>query len=138
MTYRPRQRPPISGRRLSDPLPEGLQRYRDNAEASIAVPFKGVTTDGTPVPGLFPIQATGVSTQPLVAAATALLDSLGPEQAARVRFPLDTDVWRRWSNIHPYIMRHGVSLDAMTVTQRERALALVEASLSQAGYRLAP
>ena len=108
MTYRLRQRPPTSGRRLPDPLPEGLQRYRDNAEASVAVPFKGITTDGSPVPGLFPIKSTGVSTQPLVDAARALLDALGPEQAAHARFPLDTDVWRRWSNIHPYIMRHGV------------------------------
>jgi len=137
MTYRPRQRPPISGRTLSDPLPEGLQRYRDNAEASLAVPFKGITTDGTTRPGLFPIQATGVSTQPILAAATAFLDALGPEQSARARFSLESDVWRRWSNIHPFIMRHGVALDAMTPAQRERALALVQVTLSEAGYRLA-
>ena len=137
MTYRLRQRPPTSGRRVPDPLPEGLQRYRDNAEASVAVPFKGITTEGSPVPGLFPIKSTGVSTQPMVDAAQALLNALGPEQAARARFPLDTDVWRRWSNIHPYIMRHGVCLDALSPTQRERALGLVEASLSPAGFKLA-
>ena len=137
MTYRPRQRPPVSGRTLSNPLPEGLQRYRDNAEAAVATPFKGITTDGTPVQGLFAIQATGVSTQPIVTAAVALLDSLGPEQAGRARFPLGTDAWRRWSNIHPFVMRHGVPLDAMTSAQRERALALVQVTLSEAGYRLA-
>jgi hypothetical protein len=137
MTYRVRQRPPTSGRRVPDPLPEGLQRYRDNAEAAVAVPFKGITTDGSPVAGLFPIKSTGVSTRPMVDAAQALLNALGPEQAARARFPLDTDVWRRWSNIHPYIMRHGACLDALTPPQRERALALVEASLSPAGFKVA-
>src|SRR5262245_43488268 len=118
MTSRVRQRPPTSGRRIPDPLPEGLQRYRDNAEAAVAVPFKGITADGSPVPGLFPIKSTGVSTQPLVDAAQALLTALGREQATRARFSLDADVWRRWSNIHPYIMRHGVCLDALTATQR--------------------
>jgi Protein of unknown function (DUF3500) len=137
MTSRVRQRPPTSGRRVPDPLPEGLQRYRDNAEAAVAVPFKGITADGSPVSGLFAIESTGVSTQPMVDAAQALLSALGLEQAARARFPLDTDVWRRWSNIHPYIMRHGVCLDALTTTQRERALGLVEASLSPAGFKVA-
>ena len=91
MTYRPRQRPPISGRRLSDPLPEGLQRYRDNAEASIAVPFKGVTTDGTPIarpvpdPGDRRVDRSRSSRRP-----RAFLDSLEPRAGRAGTFPLDS------------------------------------------------
>ena len=31
----------------------------------LAEPFKGITTDGRLVPGLFPIRSTGVSTRPV-------------------------------------------------------------------------
>ena len=42
--------------------------------------FVGVTTDGTVISGLYPIQATGVSTEPIVTAATAFLAALTEEQ----------------------------------------------------------
>jgi hypothetical protein len=132
-----RQRTAVSARERQAQLPPQLQRYLENAEVAVAEPFKGVTADGTIVPGLFPLRATGVSTRPLLDAATALLDSLGPEQRARARFPLESDAWRRWSNIHPFLMRHGVSLDEMTPRQRDCALALLRESLSPAGFQTA-
>jgi hypothetical protein len=95
-----RQRAAVSGRARAA-LPPNLQRYADTGEALVAEPFRGVTAEGTAVTGLFPLQPTGVSTRPLLAAAEALLASLGDEQRRRVRFDLDTDAWRRWSNIHP-------------------------------------
>src|SRR5690606_2841372 len=39
----------------------------------LAEPFRGVTTDGTVVPGLFPIRATGVTTEPVRIAAETFL-----------------------------------------------------------------
>src|SRR4030095_2020176 len=45
--------------------------------------------------------------------------------------------WRRWSNIHPFLMRHGVSLDEMSPAQREAALALGRESLSLRGFQRA-
>jgi hypothetical protein len=47
------------------------------------------------------------------------------------------DAWRRWSNIHPFLMRHGVSLDEMTASQRSLALELLRATLSAGGYETA-
>ena len=88
-------------------------------------------------PGLFKIEKTGVSTKPIRAAADALLASLGPQERAASAFSVDTDAWRRWSNIHPFVMRHGVCLDTMSPTQRERALALLQASLSAQGFETA-
>src|SRR4029453_308194 len=69
--------------------------------------------------------------------ARAFIDSLSEPQRERALFPLETDAWRRWSNIHPYLMRHGVSLDEMSAAQRDRALALVRESLSAQGFKTA-
>ncbi len=109
-----RKRTPVSGRARAAELPPGLQKYLQTAEASLAEPFKGITTDGRVVPGLFQLGTTGVSTRPIADAARAWLASLGAEQQARARFGVDGDAWRRWSNIHPFLLRHGVSLDEMS------------------------
>ena len=137
LRWRVRQRPSVSARARAAVLPPGLQQYLATAEAALADPFRGVTADGQVVPGLFAIEPTGVSTRALVEAARAYLDSLTAEQRARGVFGVDGDAWRQWSNIHPYLLRHGVSLDAMTAAQRDRALALLAASLSAAGLRTA-
>ena len=76
-------RPVVSARATPEKLPETLQRYLANAQASLAEPFKGISADGRPVRGLFPIAPTGVSTQPITDAATAFLASLGGEQKVR-------------------------------------------------------
>ena len=49
-------------------------------------------------------------------------------------FAIDDDAWRKWSNIHPWLMRHGVCLADLDGDQRERALALMRESMSAAGF----
>jgi hypothetical protein len=127
-------RPVVSGRATPEKLPEGLQRYLANARASLAEPFKGITTGGTPLRGLFPMAPTGVSTQGIKDAAEAFVASLHADEKRQAIFPLDNEVWRQWSNIHPRLMRHGVMLDALTPAQRERGLALLSACLSERGF----
>jgi hypothetical protein len=106
---------------------------RGGGQAALAEPFKGVTTNGTVTPGLFPIRASGVTTAPVRAAADAFLASLTPEQRARTTFPADDKEWRDWNNIHRYA-RQGVSFKEMTDAQRERAFGLMRASLSAKGF----
>jgi len=96
-------------------------------------PFKGVTTDGTVIPGLFPIMATGVSTAPVRAAAHRFLAALTPEQRARTSFPVDDPEWRLWNNVHRYA-RQGTSFKEMTETQREAAFGLLRTALSAKGF----
>ena len=115
------------------PPPPG---YMETAEKALAEPFRGITTDGTVVPGLFAMQKTGISTQPLTEAAEAFLAALHPEQRAKTLFPVDSDEWRRWSNIHRY-PRQGVALAELTPSQREKALALLQVSLSLKGFETA-
>ena len=123
-----RQRTPVSARAHQAELPPQLQKYVETGEALVAEPFRGISADGSVTSGLFSIQKTGVPARPLAHAAQAFLDSLSDGQRARALFPLESDAWRRWSNIHPFLMRHGVSLDEMSAAQRDRALALVRHS----------
>ena len=108
----------------------GPPNYADNAGKALGENWKGVTTDGAPLQGLFPIQQTGVSTQPIREAAEAFLASLDAEQRRHTLFPFDAPEWRLWSNIHRTIMRHGMPLFAMTDHQLEHAFALLQESLS--------
>lgn len=95
-------------------------------------PFMGGTVDGKVQPGLFKIESTGVSTQPIVEAANAFISSLNDEQRARAVFEVDDSEWRRWANIH-ISTRQGVGLLEMNQTQSEAAFALLAATLSARG-----
>jgi hypothetical protein len=132
-----RQRTPVSARARQAELPPQLVKYVEVGESLVAEPFKGITIDGSLRPGLFPIQKTGITTAPITGAAQAFLASLSGAQRARALFGLESDAWRRWSNIHPFLMRHGVCLDEMSPAQREAALALVRESLSVQGFQTA-
>jgi hypothetical protein len=99
-------------------------------------PFRGITTDGEPAPGLFPIRATGVSTAPVVEAADAFLSTLTPEQRAKTTFPTSSIEWRHWT-FTPLLDRRGVSLGEMSEAQRDAAFALMQAGLSAKGFELA-
>ena len=115
----------------------GPPNYLQNALKSVDGPFKGNTTDGAIVPGLFPIRATGISTQTIREAAEAYLGSLNAEQRARTLFPVDAREWRMWSNIHRTIMRHGIAFCEMSDEQIERAFALLKESFSDRGFATA-
>jgi hypothetical protein len=110
--------------------------YLDTAAQAMAEPFKGITTDGTVVPGLFSLQHTGILTTPIMDAAATFLAALSLEQQAKILFPVDSDEWRNWSNIHRY-PRQGISLAEMHSPQREKAFALLKAGLSPKGLATA-
>jgi hypothetical protein len=115
----------------------GPPGYVENGLAAAAQPFKGITADGKVVPGLFPIRKTGVPTEPIRKAAEAVLASLNPEQRDQTLFPVDTVEWRKWSNIHRTLMRHGTPLFEMSDAQRARAFALLREGLSAQGFETA-
>jgi hypothetical protein len=98
----------------------------------LSEPFRGVTTDGTVESGLFSIEATGVTTAPMKAAAERFLGGLSPEQREAASFAADDIEWRMWHNVHR-AERQGVSLEDMTEAQRVLAVGLMSASLSAEG-----
>jgi hypothetical protein len=103
----------------------------------LARPMEGVTTDGIPVPGLFPLHRTGVDTSGILYAATALLRWLSTEESENIRFPIDSDQWRTWLNVHMNFFRHGIMLEDLSEEVRELALDVLRATLSVRGFEQA-
>ncbi len=130
-----RHRPPTPAIRPFDLMPR-LRSLLDRANAALAQPFRGISCDRD-VPGLFPIANTGVSLATLVAAARSFLATLTPQQRQAAGFAIDDAAWRQWSNIHPWLMRHGICLADLGHDARQAALSLVRESMSASGYQSA-
>jgi hypothetical protein len=115
------------------------ERFRkmseDYEQEGLAAPFRGITTDGKVLPGLFQIRPTSVSTEPVRNAAEQFIASLTPVQLTRTMFPADDVQWRKWMNQHFY-PRPGIGFQEMTDAQRNAAFALLQASLSAKGFEL--
>src|SRR5262249_4889183 len=104
-----RQRPPTPAIRPFD-LPPRMQPMLERAHAGLAESFRGIIGSDEIVPGLFPLGKTGVSLAPLLDAAQSFLASLTTDQRKAASFAIGDEAWRTWSNIHPWLMRHGVCL----------------------------
>ena len=131
-----RDRPPTPAVRPFE-LPPRMQPMLDRAKTGLAEPFRGITTDSGIVPGLFALEKTGISLAPLMEAARAFLAALTAQQRKAASFAIGDEAWRKWSNIHPWLMRHGICLADLDSAQRNAALALMRETLSAAGYRSA-
>ena len=131
-----RERPPTPAVRAFE-LPPRMQPMLDRAKTGLAEPFRGIIADGGIVPGLFTIEKTGVSIVPLLEATRSFLVSLSAEQRKAACFAIDDEAWRQWSNIHPWLMRHGICLADLDGNQRETALALMREAMSTGGYQTA-
>ena len=116
-----------------DELQQMRRGFTERQDQTLAEPFTGIT-NGTVEPGLFPIRATGVPTEPVRRAAVAFLAALTPEQKKATTFAADDIEWRKWANQDIY-MRQGVSFLDMTAAQRDKAFDLMRASLSAKGLK---
>ncbi len=123
--------------RPNETLSGNVRALRDMGEKALAEPFCGITTDGVVRSGLFRLRETGASTAPIAAAAQAFLNSLRASQRSAAVFPVDSRNWRSWVNIHPYVMRHGVCFEDLTLEQRRLAFALLAATTSSVGFETA-
>ncbi len=110
--------------------------YMKQAEAALAEEFKGITTQGQIVPNIYSVESTGISTEPIRQAANSFIAALSNHQNQKALFPVNSDEWRRWSNIHRY-PRQGISLKQMTPRQKQLAFNLLRVSLSVKGFEKA-
>jgi hypothetical protein len=137
LNMQPRNRHIGAAGYLDPALPPRLMALLERGKVATAEAFTGVVSGDKPRAGLFPLHRTGISLAPVIAAANAFLAALSPAERDTALFPPDSDAWRAWSNIHPYLMRHGVCLRDLSETQRAAALALVRESLSTSGFHTA-
>jgi hypothetical protein len=131
-----RKREPTPAVRPFD-VPPRLKAMLDHAHADLTGPFRGIAEGSDIVPGFFARERTGVPLGPLLEATRSFLAALTPEQRNAACFSIEDEAWRSWSNIHPWLMRHGVCLADLDGNQRERALALLREAMSATGYRSA-
>jgi hypothetical protein len=118
-------------------LSQALQDLFATWRLSLKEDFKGLTASGDAVPELFPVHSTGISTQPMIAAVNAFLSALDAQQRAAVSFPVQSEVWRQWSNIHRNVMRHGLCFAELNERQLELAYAIMRAGLGRRAYETA-
>ena len=136
--FRVRDRAPSVARTYDESrLPPQLRANIPNLLALTDAPFTGITTEGKAIPGLFPLQPTGIPTTQIADAANAFLECLDDEQRAAATRPLDTREWRLWHNAEMFIFRHGVLLEWLRASQREAAYDVLRASLSAIGFETA-
>jgi hypothetical protein len=129
-----RRAPPrVDESTLSQPLRDLFATWRH----SLKNEFKGLTANGEVALGLFPLRPTGVSTQPLIAAVNEFMSALDAEQRAAVSFPVHSEVWRHWSNIHRNVMRHGLCLAELNERQRDLVYGIMRASLGAEAFATA-
>ena len=128
-----------TGTALAQPSGDRADRMREHSrqfDARLADdPYVGIHAGSGIQRGLYGIESTGVSTEPVRKAAEQFLAALSAEQRARTTFPVDDDEWRKWMNQHFYV-RQGVGFDEMDDAQRQAAFGLMRASLSADGLKL--
>ena len=115
--------------------PRGKEFFAQRA-AKVAEPFKGITTDGNPVPALYTLEPNGAPVAAMVDAAKSLLGLLTEDQRQASCFAADSNTWRRWQNTELYLEDYGLRLEEISEAQREAVLAVLRASLSPKGYQM--
>ncbi len=121
----PRGFRPLSARtRLTEYSPISKELL-DARLPSVDDPHVGITTDGSPIPGLASTSATGVPTAQIVEAAQTFLRLLTADQRRDVSFPLGASEQRLWLNMHPNYLRHGLMLEVLGTDLRDAAMRLM-------------
>lgn len=105
----------------------GLEKY-------LSTPFKGITTDGNIVPGLFALRGEHAPTRKILDAVSELLSALSSEQRKTVCLPLESRERELWQNSIVRYESFGLRLDEVPDILKEAAMAVIRASLSAAGY----
>jgi len=113
------------------------QAFIGGYNARLAQPFVGVTCDGHAIADLYTLQDNGAPTAAMAEAARTFLNLCTDEERAKVRFPIDAQNWRMWSNPELYVNRYGLRLDELSAALRAAVLGVMRASVSVRGFEKA-
>ena len=115
-------------------IPARGAKEKAGVEKYLSTPFKGITTDGNIIPGLFALRSESAPTRDILNAVSALVAKLNPEQRKTVCLPLESRERELWQNSIARYEQFGLRLDEVSPALQEAAIAVVRASLSAAGY----
>lgn len=99
-------------------------------------PFRGITTDGTVIPGLYHLPAEDRAEPELAAAAERVLAALTDDERDRYRYPIDAPEWRAWSNPEFVVHRVGLRLEELAEDAVMAIHDLIRASLGASSYQV--
>lgn len=102
-----------------------------------AEPFKGVTSKGSIIEGLFTVQNEGADVGRATQAAKELLQKLSAEEKKKVGHAINAKEWRAWSNPEILLRPFGLRLEEVPESTAEAILSVMEQSLSPEGYQKA-
>jgi hypothetical protein len=121
--------------RCADPFIQGWKGSWDSLHNE---PYKGITTDGNVIPGLYSLAPDGSNhgapTEAMTNAALNALSLTTKEERARLNQPIDAPEWRSWLNPEIYIYRHGLRLEEVSQDVVEAIYKIMQESLSPEGY----
>lgn len=100
-------------------------------------PYRGLTTDGQALTGLFARREEGAPVETIAQASRRLLDMLDAHTRSHMQFPVDSAMWRRWQNTELYVEHHGLRLEDTSVAVRDAVMNVLRVSMSAQGYELA-
>ena len=115
-------------------IPLRGERTKAGVAQYLSTPYKGITTDGHIVPGLYKVRPEGAPTRAILGAVSALLSHLTPERRKKVCLPLASRERELWQNSIVRYEDFGVRLDEVPSVLRDAAMGVIKASLSAAGY----
>ena len=102
--------------------------------ADLAEPFQGITCDGTVRKNLFVLEPNGAPVEAMTNAARAMLAVASADELQKIRRPIDSEQWRKWSNPEFYVFRDTLRLEEHGQPLRDAILNLLQASMSPNGF----
>ena len=114
--------------------PRGKEFFASWAKL-LAEPFRGITTDGQTMPGLFHLAPEGAPVAAMVDATRQLLGLMSATERQASCFPVDSETWRRWQNTELFLEDYGLRLEETGEATRDAVMQVLRASLSAEGVK---
>ncbi|KAF3025118.1 hypothetical protein E8E14_014639 [Neopestalotiopsis sp. 37M] len=113
---------------------EFLKGLMDNWVTLAEQPFKGVTYDGHIIPNLYRDEDHGLEVDRIVTAVNRVIALCSSTQLSSLCQPINSKIWRRWSNPEIYFSPFGLRLEELSQEHSDAILQVVECSLSPKGF----
>ncbi len=119
---------------LVQALPHIREVLYDFPLRTLAEPFQGITCDGTVRKNLFVLEPNGAPVEAMTHAARAMLAVASADELQKIRRPIDSEQWRKWSNPEFYVFRDTLRMEEHGQPLRDAILNLLQASMSPNGF----
>ncbi|KAH9205681.1 hypothetical protein DL95DRAFT_429897 [Leptodontidium sp. 2 PMI_412] len=103
----------------------------------LSEPFRGITTDGKPIQGLYTPEDDAVDVQSIVHAMSQFLALLSHDEKQLVMYPIDAPQRRAWANPELYLFRNGIRLENVDEVVRTAVHSVIQTTFSPEGFQKA-